>query len=194
MQRFVFQIDVQLAKTALLVVKRVQHRLLDVLACQRVKLEHTAARDDCARHGNHGVFRRGADKADRAFFQRGQERIRLGLAPAVALVEQQIRRLAVELEPLFGFLHDGAQFLDPRGDRVELDERAAGSVGNDGGQRGFARARRAKEDGALEPVGQNGAAKQLALAHDMLLSDKLVQRTRAHPVCKRRTLFYIVMK
>ncbi|MPM40321.1 hypothetical protein SDC9_86961 [bioreactor metagenome] len=194
MQRFLVQFDAHPPEPAFFVLERVLHRLLNVLVGQRIKLKHAAAGDDGARHRDHRVFRRRSDEADRALFERGKQRVALGLAPAVALVEQQVGRLAIELEPLLRFLDNGAEFLDPRGDGVELDKRAAGRVGHNRGKRGLARTRWAKKDGGLQPVGQNCAAQQLALADNVLLADELVQRARAHAIRKRRVLFYIALK
>ncbi|MPM52079.1 hypothetical protein SDC9_98832 [bioreactor metagenome] len=51
----------------------------------------------------------------------------------MALVEQQIGWLAIEFEPLLRLLHNRAEFLYPGRHRVELDERAARRIGDDGG-------------------------------------------------------------
>ena len=97
----------------------------------------------------------------------------LRLGPAVALVQKQVGRLAVDAQALFGHLEYVAHVGHAAGDGVELHEGGARGLRDDGGQRGLARARRAPEDGAGQAVGLDGAAQELALAHDLLLPDEL---------------------
>ena len=94
----------------------------------------------------------------------GQQRVLLGLAEAVDLVEEQDRALAPLAEPLLGPLEHLADVLHPGADRRELLERLGG-VGGDGlGQGRLARARRPPEDHRREPVGLDEGPQRLAPA------------------------------
>ena len=167
------------------------HRALHLVLRERLKAEQAAARHDGRRHGDHGVFRGGADKADGARLNRGQDGIGLRLAPAVALVQQKIRWPPIHGKAAFRRLDDLAHVRHAAGDGVELNELAARLVRDDGSERGFARAGRAPEDGAGEPVGLDGAAQQPPRAHDGLLPDEFLQRAGAHAVGQRRELLVL---
>ena len=145
----------------------------DALAREPLEAEQAAAADDGRGHGDHRVLRGGADEADDAALDGGQNGVRLRLGPAVALVQKQVGRLAVDAQALFGHLEYVAHVGHAAGDGVELHEGGARGLRDDGCQRGLARARRAPEDGAGQAVGLDGAAQELALAHDLLLPDEL---------------------
>ena len=190
-QRVALHFDRLFSKTALLVRERRGERREDIFRCQRVKLEHAAARHDGRGHRDHRVLRRRADKTHGPLFKRGQQAVALRLAPAVALVEQKIGRLPCQRKPLCRSVQDLAQFLDAGTDRVELLKRRARARCDDGSERRFPRTRRAEKNRRLQPVGQDRAAQELSLAHDMLLPHKFVERARPHPIRKRRTVFHI---
>ena len=169
---------------------RVAQRLaddpFDVFLCQPLKLKQAASADDGGRHGDHGVFRGGADEPYHPALDGGQYGIRLRLGPAMALVQQQIGGLAVELEPVLRGLQHLPHIRHTAGDGVELLKGRPGGLGDDGGQRGFAAARRAPEDGAGQPVGLDGAAQQPPRGDDVFLPDEFIQRARPHAIRQRR--------
>ena len=188
LQRVPVHAHLPVAKAALRIRERRAQRLLYVLGGERIELKHPAARDDGRGHGDHGILRGGADEAHSALFQGGQQAVALGPAPAVTFIQQKIGGLAVELETLCRRVDDFAQLLYAGGYGVELCKGRARAGGDDGSKRRLPRAGRAEEDGGLQPVRQDGAAQQLALANDMPLPDKLVQRARPHAVGKRRSV------
>ena len=174
------------AKAPLLIGQGPLQRLLHFLHPQGFKVKHPAAADNGRGHAGHGVFRSGADEADQPAFNGGKDAVALGLAPAVALVQQQIGGLALAQAALLGGGQHLAHIRHAAGNGVELFKGAAGDVRDNGGQRGFAAARRAPEDAALEPVRHNGPAKELPLPQQRLLADKLLQGAGAHALRQGR--------
>ena len=149
-------------------------------------MEQPAAADDGGRHGDHRVFGGGADEADRPLLDGGQNGVGLGLAPAMALVQKQIGRLSIELQPVLRLPKHLAHVGNAAGDGVKFDERRPRRLGNDGREGRLAAAGRAPEDGAGQAVGLDGAPQQLARADNLCLAHEFVQRPRAHAVGQRR--------
>ncbi|MPN13507.1 hypothetical protein SDC9_160828 [bioreactor metagenome] len=103
-QRVIIHGHIHRAKTVFLIRDSPSERGFNVRFTQRLKGKQTAAADNGRRHGDHGIFCGGADKADQPFLDRGQDAVRLRLAPAVALVEQQVGSLAVHFPPVISLL------------------------------------------------------------------------------------------
>src|SRR2546428_12371259 len=59
-------------------------------------------------------------------------------------------------------------------------------IGNNPRKRGLSRARRSPEDDGLEQVAFDGLTKRLARRKDIILSQELVERSRAHALGERR--------
>ena len=103
----------------------------------------------------------------------------------MALVQQEIGRLSVQTAPVLRFLDDLTDIRYAAGDGVELNEGGVGRARDDGSQRGLAASGRAVKDGGRHAVGFDGAAEQTSLPDDMRLTDKFIQRARAHTVGER---------
>ena len=104
--------------------------LLYVLLGQRVKLKGAAAGNDSPRHGDHGVFRGGAYEFYYPALQSRQYAVALGLAPAVAFIEQEVRLPAVKPEVILRRRYHLAHVLYAGGHRVKLYELRACGVGH----------------------------------------------------------------
>ena len=83
---------------------------------------------------------------DRAILYPGEQRILLGLVPAVHLVDEENRSQALLSVALLGLLRDPTHVGDAGQDRIELLEGALRGVGDHAGQGRFAGAGRAVED------------------------------------------------
>ena len=154
---------------------------LDVVDRERLELEHAAAAHQRAVDGEEGVFGGRADEDHHALFHARQQHVLLGLVEAVDLVDEQQRPLAGGRQPIVGLGEDFPQLLHAAGHRADLAEVAAGGAGQQPGQRGLARARRAVEDHRAQPIGGQQPAQQLSFAQEMPLADELLQRARPHP-------------
>ena len=169
-------------------------RAADLLLGQPLELKHAAAGDDRGRHGRVRVFRRRADKDDRALLDERQQRIELRLVETVALVEQKIGALVVELERrarvLRSFLHIGDAALHC----VQLDEIAVCRARDNVRERRLAAAGRSPKDAAPQPVQPDGAAQKAPLRNDMALPDELIEVGRAHLLRKRLCRVFIVVQ
>ncbi len=108
-----------------------------------------------------GILGGGADEADAAALDVGQEGVLLGLVEAVNLVDEEDGARAVG-GGLLGVDHDLLDLLDAGEDGGELDEGGGGEVGDDLGEGGFADAGRAPEDEARCVVVFDLQAKRLA--------------------------------
>ena len=170
------------AEAALPVGQRALHRQQHVRLRERLELEDAAPAHDGRGHGDERILRRGADEAHHAALDGGQDGIGLGLAPAVALVQQQVRRLTVERSAVLRLLDHLAHVGHAAGDGIELHERGMRGVRDDGGERRLAAAGRAVEDGGGHAVGLDGAAQKPPRADDVALADEFVERARAHAV------------
>ena len=120
------------------------------------------------------------------FSTAGQQRVLLGLAEAVDLVEEEDGLLAVAAGGAAGALDDGPDLLDARGDRGELDEALVGGLADHVRQGRLAGAGRAPEDhrrraGGAAAALADEAAQRRARLQQMLLADDLVEGARAHP-------------
>ena len=154
---------------------------LDVVDRKRLELEHAAAADQRAVDREEGIFGGRADQDHHALLHVGQQHVLLGLVEAVDLVDEQQRPLAGGRKPIVGLGQDFAQLLHAAGHRADLAEMAAGGAGQQSGQRGFARARRAVENHRAQAVGRQQPPQQLPFAEKMPLADELVERARPHP-------------
>ena len=155
---------------------------LDVLILEGTQLKDPRAAHQGADHLKVGVFRGRADQREGAVLHMGEQGVLLGFVPAVDFIHEQEGAFAVHLAPLDGLPDDLAQAgfaVQHGGEGLEM---RLGLVGDDGGEGGFARARRPpQDDGGEQAVGFNGAAQEFARPDDVLLPDELVQGAGAHP-------------
>ena len=66
-------------------------------------------------------------------------------------------------------------------DCAQLAETPTGLIGQNAGQRGFTNAGRSEQNDRTESICFQQPPQQFAFAEDMLLPNKLVQVSRAHP-------------
>jgi hypothetical protein len=103
------------------------------------------------------------------------------------LIYQQDGALPVVLAPFLCFADHPPDVGHAGHHRIQRLEVRARAVGDDARQGGLARPRRPPEDDrAKQPVGFNRAAQQLSRPDDVLLTDELIQRARAHAGSQRR--------
>ena len=134
-----------------------------------------------------GVLGGGADQADGAALDVGQEGVLLRLVEAMDFVDEEDGARAVG-GGLFRVDHHLLDLLDAGEDGGELDEGGVGGLGDDLGERGFADAGRPPEDHRRGVVALDLHAQGLAGAEQMLLADVFVERARAHALGERRGL------
>ena len=100
------------------------------------------------------------------------------------LVDKKNRLFAVHADPLLRFFYDFFHILFAGCRGIQLGKLCACRVGDDAGKRRFSRSRRAVENDGAEFIRLDRTVQQLSRADDVLLSNHLVQRCRAHPRCK----------
>jgi hypothetical protein len=106
----------------------------------------------------------------------------------VDLVDEEDGALTVSAEPLGGALKDGADVVDPGGDRRELLEGASRTRGDDSGDGRLSCSGRAVEDHRGRPVALDRQSQRRPLAEHVPLADELVQSPRPHAMSERRRL------
>ena len=185
LERPLFELDVIIPEPSLPVLDRAEQRPFDVVAREPFELEHTAPRHDRPRHVDVRVLCRRADEDDVALLDRGEHTVRLRLVPAVALVQHQVGARAVQFESALCVLDHALRVRDAARHRVELHEVRARRRGDYPRKRGLAAAGRTVKNAAAETVGDDRAAQHAALAHDVLLTDELVQSARTHALGER---------
>ena len=137
-----------------------------------------------------GVLGGGADEADGAAFDVGQEGVLLGFVEAMDLVDEEDGAHAGG-GGTFGFDHDLADLLNTGENGGELEEGGVGEGGDELGEGGFADAGRAPEDHGLRVVSLarsaclDGEAEGFAGAEEVLLADVLGEGAGAHALGKR---------
>ena len=108
----------------------------------------------------------------------------LRFVEAVYLVHEDDGSGAVLARP-FRVGHHLLDFFDPGQHRGKFDEIGMGHAGDDLGQRGFADAGRPPEKQRAGVVALDLHPQRLAGRENVFLSDKLIQRTRAHAIGQR---------
>jgi len=181
LQRVVVEQDFPVAVAALGVGQGAAHQQLDVIIAERGQAEDPAAGEQRPDQAEERVLRRCADQNDRVVFHMGQQRVLLGLVPAVDLVDKEDGALVVHAQPLFGLVDDLAQILDAGSDGVERGEVPLGGIGDHVRQGGLAHARRPPEDDRGQVVSFDGPPQQPPAPDDILLPDEFFQRARPHP-------------
>ena len=131
-----------------------------------------------------GVFGGGADQADGAALDVGQEGVLLRLVEAMDLVDEE-DGARVEAGGLLRRDHHLLDLLDAGHNGGELDEGGVGERGDDFSQSGFAGAGRTPEDHGGGIVVLDRETQRLARAEQMLLADELFERVRAHALGQR---------
>ncbi len=147
---------------------------------QRLEPPDPQARQERGVHLEVGVLGRRPDEGDRAVLDVRQERVLLGLVEAVDLVDEQHRPALLEREPLLRLGDHRADLDDARHDRGHGPELGADRVGEQAGERGLARPRRAPQQQAREVAPGDGAAERSALPDEVRLADELLERARTH--------------
>jgi hypothetical protein len=104
----------------------------------------------------------------------------------VTFVQKKIGALPIHIPGLFRSPEYFPDFLDAGCDRIELNKARLRGSSNNGSQRGLSAAGRPKKDGTGQAVGFNGTSEQPAFAKNLFLTDKFVQVSWPHAVCKRR--------
>ena len=132
-KRLVRNLHIQIAKTARFVRQRMAKSGFDVGFVQRTKLKQPAARHDSRRHGDDRIFRSGTDKTNHTALNGGQNGIGLRLGPTMALVQQKIGTLPVELHAIARLIDDLANIPYAGGYRIELLKSRRSRMRNDGG-------------------------------------------------------------
>ena len=122
----------------------------------------------------------GADEADDAALDIGEEDVLLGFVESVDFVDEEDGADAGGLEAIGGAGDDAAHIRDAALDAAEALETGFGGLGDDLGQGGFADAGRAEEDDRGDAVGLDGAAEELAGAEDVLLAGVFLEGAGAH--------------
>ena len=139
-----------------------------------------------AHHGKERVLGGGADEGHPPVLHGGQQRVLLGLAEPVYLVDEEQRLPAGHAEFAPRVLHRGPDVLDPGGHRGQLHETPPGDLGDDVGERRLAGSRRPPQDEGHRRVVVGQLAERRAVPGQVLLPDDLVQGARAHPHRERR--------
>ena len=182
------------AQSLALIVQGTHERAADLLHGERLELKDAAAGYDRGRHRGVRVLRRRADEHDGPLLDRGQQGVRLRLVEAVALVQHEVGAPSEHLQVVARLVDRLLDVRNARIDGVELDERRVGAGRNDVCERRLARAGRAPEDAAAQPIERDGAAQQAALRDEMLLPHKLVHGVGAHALCERLRLLLVVVE
>ena len=102
------------------------------------------------------------------------------------LVDEHDRAAVGRLAQVRGGDHHLADFLDAREDGAERYELRLRHVRDDARQRRLAGARRTPEDDRLQQIALDRFAQRFARREQLLLSDELLERARAHAFRQRR--------
>ena len=173
-----------LAETALGIAERAAQKNDDLVFGQRVQHIDAAARKQRGVDLERRIFGGGADQANAAFLHVRQEGILLRFVEAVNFVDEDDGARAV-LAGAVGIAHHLLDFLDAGEHGGKLDEVGLGDAGDDLGEGGFARARRAPEDHRGRVIALDLHAQRLARPDQVLLADEFIERPRPHAVGQR---------
>ncbi len=150
----------------------------DFFEGERFEAEEVAAADERGDDVEAGVVGGGADEADVAFFDVGEEEVLLGFVEAVDFVDEED---GFEVGAGAGGLEDLAEFGDVGLDGVDADEMGVGFAGDDFGETGFAAAGRTVKKEAAEFSGLDQFSEQAAVVEEVALADDFVEALRTHP-------------
>ena len=157
----------------------------EVVIGERLQREQQGSRQQGRDDGEGGVLGGRGDEHDPAVLDAGQQRILLRLRETVDLVEEQNRRLPVEVALSECLLHDLAHIAHPRGHGGELDESPAGGARDRLGQCRLAGSGRTPQDhgcrGPCRHVRSGEQHERRARTQQMGLSGDLLERRRPHP-------------
>jgi len=172
--------DVEFAVAALGVGEGPAQQQQNVFLAERLEPENGAAAQERRVQGEERVLGRGADENDDPLLDIAEEDVLLSTVEAMQLVDEEDGAATAGFEARAGLFEGRADVLDAAGGGVELGELGLGQAGNDAGQRRLADAGRTVEDDALEAVGLDHAAQELAGTDKMVLARKLVEVARPH--------------
>ncbi len=164
-----------------LVGDRPAQQRLDVGRLQRLQRQQQRPRQQRRDHGEVRVLRGGGHQRHQPVLHPGQQRVLLGLGEAVHLVDEQHRLATAARQRRAGGVEHGADVLDPRGDRRDLDEVPPGGQAQQGGDRGLAGAGRAPQQHRHRLVALDQAPQRRSLDQQVVLAHQLVERARPHP-------------
>ena len=177
--RFLRDLDPQRGESSF-VTNRAMDQDRNVLLGQRLEAEDAGSAVQRAVDGEIGVFRRGPNQCNHAPLHVRQQHVLLVAGESVDLVQEQDRSPAGGFEPRLALLEYPANLLDADRRRLGPLERPAGVTGDDLGQGGLPGSGRAPEDHRGQAVGVEHPAQKLAIAQEMLLTNKLSQVPRLH--------------
>ena len=155
-----------------------------VVLLQRLKHIELAAGEQRPYHLERRVLRRRPDERHRPLLHGAEQRVLLRLGEAVDLVDEEDRRGGIEEAAVLCPLDDVAHVLHAARHRREGVERRLQPVGDDLRQRRLAHARRSPEDERRDAPRVDHPPEHSPLAHEVLLSDIVVEGARPHPFCQ----------
>jgi len=157
------------------------HEADQVVVRERLQFEDLGAGDEGTVDVEKRVVGGGADEADHAAFDVGQQNVLLGFVEPVDLVDEEDRPGPARPEPVGRRSHDppdiGHVALHP----AEPLEYRSGGPGDDLGECGFPGSGRAVEEDGGDPVGLDRPAQELARTEDVLLPGVFFERAGPHP-------------
>ncbi len=174
------------------IIDRLFQELPDSLHGNGLQLKDDGSGQQCPVDLEVRVLRGGPYQYDSAVFHKGQQIVLLGLVEAMDLIDEKDGALAVHPLDFPGLGHHFLHVLLSGHSGVDLGELGAGGAGDDLGQSGLARARRAVEDDGADLVRLDGPVEQLVPADDVLLPRYLIQGPGAHPGGQGSLRFHIV--
>ena len=177
-------VEAEAAEAAFVVGERAVEEGDDLVFGEGVEGVDAAAGEERGVDFEGGVLGGGADEADGAALDVGEEGVLLGLVEAMDLVDEE-DGAGAEAGGLFGVDHDLLDLLDAGEDGGELDEGGLGERGDDLGEGGLADAGWAPEDHGGGVVVFDGEAEGLAGAEEVLLAGVLVEGAGAHALGER---------
>ena len=176
---FGVEVDVEEAEAAVFVGEGSLHDGEEIVLGEGLEGEDLRAGDEGAVDVEEGVVGGGADEAEGAAFDVGEEDVLLSFVEAVDFVDKEDGGAAVEAEVAGGGFSGVADVGDVAFDAAEVDEVALGFEGDDVGEGGFADAGGAVEEEGGEAVGLDGAAEEHAGGDEVLLAGVFVEAAGA---------------
>ena len=180
------------AHAPLFVIDRAPDQFPHIVHGERPQFKNHRPRDQRAVDFKIRILGSCADQGDRSVLDKGQQIVLLAFVEAVNLVDKENRLLTVAAPALFRRRDHLLHILFAGGRRVDLNEFRTGGIGDDPGQRGFARSGRAVKQDASQLVRLDSPVEQLVPADDVLLPHDLVDRAGPEPRGQRRLCLLIL--
>ena len=160
-------------------------QLVQRLRIEPVEDQHLRAAEQRRVQLEAGILGGGAHQRHRAALDIGQETVLLRAVEAVDLVHEQQRALA-RLQRGLGFGEDLLEIGHAREHRADRHEAHVHRIGEQAGDAGLARARRAPQHHAREPARRHHPADRALGSGDVLLPDHLAERARSQAIGQGR--------